>query len=133
MMAILVVRLVDVVLCENPVVDLHLLRMIDEAAARVGQIDVLTARILIDPLHHAVDGGVVHIDEEDTHGRGSVFIDFDGATQRDDPAIAISRIQKEIFDVRGGEMQIIGLSKRLGKPALGRHIEIFLRRGDRRG
>ena len=133
MMAILVVRLVDVVLCENPVVDLHLLRMIDEAAARVGQIDVLTARILIDPLHHAVDGGVVHIDEENTHGRGSVFIDFDCATQRDDPAIAIGRIQKEIFDMWGGEMQIIGLSKRLGKPALGRHIEIFLRRGDRRG
>ena len=107
--------------------------MIDEAAARIGQIDVLTARILIDPLHHSIDGRVVHIDEEDAHGRGTVFIDFDGAAQGDDPAIAIGRIQEEIFDMRGGEMQIIGLSKRLGKPALGRHIEVFLRRGDRRG
>ena len=110
----------------NPVTNLNLPWMINNIAVTVAQIIVLSVSNFINLVHHPGYTGKVHINQQHSHLRISVFRKFYHAAGGNHPVISEGTVLEKILNMRCRKMNIFHLFHSALIPFLSGHIRIFL-------
>ena len=102
--------------------------MINNVAASIAQIIVLSVLVAVDLLQNLSNRGVIHIYQKDTRFGDLAVCNVYRTGKRNNPVIAVRGIVKQILNVRRGEMHVLDPAQRSDEPGLLRHIRFcFLR------
>ena len=102
--------------------------MINNVAASIAQIIILSVLVAVDLLQDLSNRGVIHIYQKNTRFGDLTVCNVYRTGKRNDPVIAVRGIVKQILNVRCGEMHVLDPAQRSDEPGLLRHIRFCLLR-----